>query len=232
MDIQNLLEFDRDLLLSLNGCNSLTFDNLMMTLTSGVTWIPLYLSLLFLIIKNNENIRQIFLIITCSVLCIALSDIVADLVAKPYFERWRPSNDPILKYTVNVVNNIRGGDYGFFSAHASNTFSIAIFFCLLVRSKLLSCSMILWSLINCYTRIYLGLHYPGDILVGLLWGALVGSAVYYLYYRIERRISSKAQYVSTQYTSSGYDHNDVDICIAVLCLTLVYAIIRSTIIFQ
>ena len=128
---------------------------------------------------------------------------------------------------VDVVNNYRGGNYGFFSSHASNTFSIAIFFTLLVRSRSLSTFLILWSLTNCWTRLYLGVHYPGDVLVGLLWGGIVGTAVWFLYYRICLRMNVKQLYVSSQYTSTGYQKVDVDVVISVLLFTFVYAILRA-----
>lgn len=224
MDIESILEFDRNLLPFFNGSNSLFADSWMLVLTSGFTWIPLYLSLLYLVVKNNETMTQILLVVGCSVLCVALADGVADFVAKPLVERWRPSNDPIFKYTVSVVNGMRGTDYGFFSAHAANTFSIAVFFCCLVKSRVLGVSMVLWSLINCYTRMYLGLHYPTDILVGIAWGGIVGVAVYYLYCRIYNRISPKNNYVSSHYTSSGYSLDDVDVVMLVLVLTMIYTV--------
>jgi undecaprenyl-diphosphatase len=162
-----MLEIDRQLLLLLNGSDSVFFDKLIMALTSGFTWIPLYLALLYVVVKNNETTAQILLIIGCAVLCIALADGVADFIAKPYFQRWRPSNDSVIKYAVKVVDNVRGGDYGFFSAHAANTFSLAVFFSLLIKDRLLTLTLVFWSLLNCYTRMYLGLHYPLDILAGL-----------------------------------------------------------------
>lgn len=231
MDIQSVLEFDRNLLSFLNGSNSLFSDSWMLVLTSGFTWIPLYFSLLYLVVKNNETMAQILLIIGCSALCVALADGMADFVAKPLVERWRPSNDPIFRYAVNVVDGMRGTDYGFFSAHAANTFSIAVFFCWLVRSRILSVAMVLWSFVNCYTRMYLGLHYPTDIFVGLLWGFVVGTAVYYLYYRIYSKISPRNNYVSSQYTSSGYNLEDVDIVMLVMVLTFCYTVIRALFVF-
>lgn len=231
MDIQSVLEFDRNLLSLFNGSNSLFSDSWMLVLTSGFTWIPLYFSLLYLVVKNNETMAQILLIMGCSALCVALADGMADFVAKPLVERWRPSNDPVFRYAVNVVGGMRGTDYGFFSAHAANTFSIAVFFCWLVKSRILGISMVLWSLVNCYTRMYLGLHYPTDIFVGLLWGFVVGTAVYYIYYRIYSRISPKNNYVSSQYTSSGYNLEDVDIVMLVLVVTFCYTVIRALFIF-
>ena len=231
IDIQAILELDRNVLLWLNGSDSLFLDEWMTYLTSGFTWIPLYFSLLYLVVKNNETMSQILLIVGCSVLCVVLADGVADFVVKPLVGRWRPSNDPMIKYMVSVVGGMRGTDYGFFSAHAANTFSIAVFFCLLVRSKLLGVSLVVWSLVNCYTRMYLGLHYPLDILCGLLWGAVVGILAYVCYYRVYNRISPANNYVSTQYTSTGYSLADVDIVELVLVSTLIYTVIAAVIVY-
>ena len=179
--MQTLTDIDRSILAFFNGSDSLFVDNLAVILTSGLTWIPLYLSLLYVVIKNNETMKQIMLVIGCVILSIVLSDGVADFIVKPMVERLRPSNDPLIKYTVNVVEGIRGNSYSFFSAHASNTFCIAMFFSLLVRNKVFVVTMVSWSLINCWTRMYLGLHYPSDILVGLIWGGVSGSLAYYIY---------------------------------------------------
>lgn len=228
IDIQSILEVDRYFLSLVNGSDSLFLDNLMVMLTSGLTWIPLYLSLFYLVVKNNETMSQILLVIGCVLGCVVLSDGVTDFIVKPMVERWRPSNDPIFKYTVKVVNDMRGADYGFFSAHASNTFSLALFFCLLVKSRILSVSLILWSLVNCYTRMYLGLHYPSDIVCGLLWGALVALVMYYVFCRIYKALSLSTNYVSTQYTTSGYSLDDVDIVELVLLSTLVLIVIKAS----
>ena len=170
---------------------------------------------------------QIGLIIGCCLFALILSDGMADFIMKPLVARWRPSNDPLLKYTIDIVDNLRGTQYGFFSAHASNTCSLSIFFCLLVRSKILSVSLVLWSLISCYTRVYLGLHYPGDIFFGLLWGAFAGSAAYLLYYKIYKKLAPQKNYISTQYTSTGYSLSDIDIVMSVFAFTLFYTIIYS-----
>lgn len=218
-----MLEIDRQLLLLLNGSDSVFFDKLIMALTSGFTWIPLYLALLYVVVKNNETTAQILLIIGCAVLCIVLADGVADFIAKPYFQRWRPSNDSVIKYAVKVVDNVRGGDYGFFSAHAANTFSLAVFFSLLIKDRLLTLTLIFWSLLNCYTRMYLGLHYPLDILAGLLWGMVAGVLSYLVWWKVYYKISPNIHYISSQYTSSGYSLTDVRSIIMVFVFILVYA---------
>lgn len=225
--MDTLLDLDRSLLFFFNGSHSLFLDNLAMTLTSGLTWIPLYLALLCVVIKNNETMKQILLAVGCAVLCVVLTDGVADFIVKPLVERLRPSQEPSIKYIVDTVNGMRGTKYGFFSAHAANTFGIAVFFALLIRSGRFSVAIILWSLVNCWTRMYLGLHYPGDILVGLLWGAFAGSIVYLVYLKAYFKMSPKFNYISSQYTKTGYSLADIDIVFVVLTLTLIYAILRA-----
>ena len=227
MDWNTLISFDKELLLAVNGSASLFLDGLVKTLTTAATWIPLYLALFYLVLKNNDSTKKILLIVACAALCLLIAGSLDDLVVKPLVARWRPSRDPEIGILVDTVNDYRGGRYGFFSAHASNTFSIAVFFSLLIRSRLLTFFLIGWSFVNCWTRLYLGVHFPGDILVGLLWGGFVGMSVYFLYVRVSRNWSSKRKYVSAQYTSTGYLRVDVDVVISVLLFTLIYAVLRA-----
>ena len=115
---------------------------------------------------------------------------------------------------VKVVDGYRGGNYGFFSAHAANTFSLAVFFSLLARNRLLTCFLVGWSLVNCWTRMYLGVHYPGDILAGLLWGALVGVAVYRMYLLVATK-------------SAVYEERYCRVPVAVLSLTYGVVVLYS-----
>lgn len=202
---------------------------MMMTITSSITWIPLYLSLLYLIIKNNETMSQILLIFGFACLCLLLSTGVADISIKPWIERMRPCNDPMLKYQIEVVNNYRPRTFSFFSGHASNTLSIAIFICLLVRSRLLSVFLISWSLLNAYTRLYLGVHYPSDIFAGLIWGTGVGLFTYYLFQRLSHRVIAKGNFISSQYTNTGYSFQDIDMVILIFVSTLLYSTLKALI---
>ena len=218
---------DKQWLLAVNGSDSLFLDSLVKTLTTATTWIPLYVALLWVVMKNSDNLKKVLLILVCAGLCVLLAGSIDDMIVKPLVARWRPARDPEIGISVDIVNGYRGGRFGFFSAHASNTFSIAVFFIWLVRSRALSIAMILWSLVNCWTRLYLGVHYPGDILVGLLWGTIVGTSVWFLYKKLEQQSLASINLVSEQYTKTGYQHQHADIVISVLVFTLIFAVIKA-----
>ena len=228
--IDSLIEYDKQLLLTLNGSNSLYVDALMTTLTKAQTWIPLYIAIFYLVMKNNENIRKIIAIVACALACVLLTGTLDDTIVKPLVARWRPTHDPEIGMFVDIVNGYRGGSYGFFSAHAANTFSIALFFSLLVRNSYFTFSLVVWSLLNCWTRIYLGVHYPGDIAVGLLWGGIIAVSVYLFYVYVLCRNVDWGVYISTQYTSTGYVVSDVDVVISVFVYTIIYAQIMACIV--
>lgn len=227
MDVSTLIDLDRQLLLWFNGSDSLFLDGLADTLTTATTWIPLYVSLLYLVLKNNDEVKKVLLVVACAGLCVFLAGSLNDLIVKPSVARWRPTHDPVIGFAVDVVNGYRGGKHGFFSSHAANTFSIAVFFSLLVRSRALTVGLVGWSLVNCWTRMYLGVHFPGDIFFGLLWGSIVGTAVWYLHRRIHSLLSPSSNFISSQYTSTGYQLTSVDAVITVLAFTFIYAIIRA-----
>lgn len=198
-----------------------------MILTDAVTWTALFLTLLFVVIKNNETMAQILLVVASVAVCLLLTDGVADGIVKPMVMRLRPLNDPQVRPLLHVVSGTFAKSYSFFSAHAANTFGICVFFSLLVRNLWFVGAMTMWSLINCWTRIYLGMHYPSDIIVGLLWGFVSGVVVYIGYKRMYNRISPRLHFISSQYTRTGYALADINLVCNVLLLTLLYAIIRS-----
>ena len=223
-----LLQIDLGLLHFFNsGGGNLFIDQMAWVLTSGWTWIPLYLVLFYIVMRNNETMPQIGLAVLGAFLCVLVADGLVDGIIKPTVARWRPSNDPLVKYTIHIVNNMRLKDYGFCSAHAANTMSLAVFFSLLIRSKLMSITLVCWSLLNCWTRLYLGVHYPSDILCGLAIGAVVGFLVYVLYIKAYYKISPRIKYISNQYTSTGYDHDDLDVVMCVLMFIFVYVVLRA-----
>lgn len=229
MDFSKIQDMDMQVLSIFNGSDNIMLDQMVQILTSGLTWIPLYVMLFFVVMRNNETMGQIALVVGSAIFCVLFADGLVDGIIKQLAERWRPSNDPTFKYMVQVVDDIRPKGYSFCSAHAANTMSLAVFFSLLIRSKMLTITLVIWSLINCWTRLYLGVHYPSDILCGMIIGNIVGILVYLLYYKIYLRISPKINYISNQYTSTGYDHDDIDKAMVILMLTLVYVVTRSVV---
>ena len=229
MDFSKIQDMDMQVLSLFNGSDNIMLDQMVQILTSGLTWIPLYVMLFFVVMRNNETMGQIALVVGSAIFCVLFADGLVDGIIKQLAERWRPSNDPTFKYMVQVVDDIRLKGYSFCSAHAANTMSLAVFFSLLIRSKMLTITLVIWSLINCWTRLYLGVHYPSDILCGMIIGIIVGILVYLLYYKIYLRISPKINYISNQYTSTGYDHDDIDKAMVILMLTLVFVVTRSVI---
>ena len=220
-------ELDLALLHFFNGSQSAIFDQFILTLTNGLTWIPLYIALFIMVLKNNESMSQIFIIVGCCALGVIFSAGLDDLLIKPLVARPRPTQDLLVKYTIDTALGYRESNFSFFSAHAANTFTVAIYMIFLVRNRAFTIAMALWSLFNCYTRLYLGVHYPSDILCGLLFGAVVGSVAYWLHLRLYYKVTPHFRYVSEAYTKTGYSIGDIDMVIATLVLTFIYAIFKS-----
>lgn len=217
--MEQLLEIDKYLLLGINGSDSLFWDACMLVYTSISLWIPLALVLLIILAKNNSA-KNFLILIGLIVVLFFLTDGITSTICKPYFARLRPTRDPELMYIVDVVNGYRAGLYSFMSSHAGNSFGIATFVLLLIRNRTLSISLIIWAIMNSFTRLYLGVHYPGDILAGTTVGILSGVAVYYLYkYITNKKGGVRHDYISSQYTKSGYLVSDIHFALVVLYAT-------------
>ena len=226
MDIQQLIGFDQELLLKLNGSNSLFWDGFMWLSTNMLTWIPFAVVLLYVIFKNNK-IKEALIIIALLGMVIALADQISSGICKPLFARFRPTQDPELMYQIDIVNGYRGGIYGFISSHAANTFGVAVFLTLIFKSGSLAIILFIWAILNAFSRIYLGVHYPGDILFGTLVGVGAGILIYIIYRKLQNTLLKQANFISNQYTSSGYLISDIRLIKTVFYLTLFYVIVRG-----
>ena len=190
--MDQIKEWDRELLVLLNSYHADWLDPIMYIITQTWFWIPFYIFLLYLIIRNYK--KDSWLIIVVLVVLLIMADQITSTFMKPYFGRFRPSQEPSLHDILHIVNDYRGGLYGFASGHAANTFAAATFSWLLFRKKYAWTSLFfLWAAIMTYTRIYLGLHYPGDILVGGFIGALLGWLCFVFFSWVEPRIKRRAQ---------------------------------------
>ncbi len=177
--IEQLSELDKQLLLCLNSYHNPVWDNFFWIITQTVIWIPLYLTIAYVFIKNH-SLRGIWFLIFMGLL-ILLCDQISSGFFKPFFERFRPSHDPVLRDAVHILNNKRGGLYGFVSSHATNTFGLALFMSMVFRNRWFNILIFSWAALLSYSRIYLGLHYPGDIIGGALLGLLLGRLAYGLF---------------------------------------------------
>lgn len=178
--IQTLVNWDTHILLSLNSLHSPFWDNFMFLYSGRTIWIPLYLSLAVLLFRDYNYKIALLCIISC-LLLVCFNDQLTSTFIRPFVGRLRPSNleNPI-SHLVHVVNGYRGGRYGFPSAHASNCWGVAFFLMYCLRSRTISLTMALWATLTVYSRMYLGVHYFGDILVGTLLGLASASALYYV----------------------------------------------------
>ncbi len=227
MDFTGITNIDLWLIPVLGGSHNMFSDAFALVLTSGWTWIAMYLTLLFVVIKNNETMAQIGLVILSCALCLLLADGMADGIMKPLTMRLRPINDPEVREMITLVAGVADKNYSFFSAHAANTMAISTFMALLMRNTRMTIALLIWSLINCWTRIYLGMHYPSDIAAGLLWGMISGALVYSGYRRTYTRLSPKLHFISSQYTKTGYGLADITLTINVMTASVIYAILRA-----
>ena len=226
IDIQQLIEADKQCLLAVNGSDSLFLDGVMWTLSDTKTWIFSGLVLLYVVFKNNTW-RNALVVLVLIALAITLADQFSSGLCKPYFARFRPAQDPEMMPFVNIVNAYRGGQYGFISSHAANCFAVAMLVSLLMRDRWLAVVMFLWALVPSYSRAYLGVHYPGDLICGAVAGCVISCLVYASYSFVRKRFCPEAQYVSSQYTCSGYKTEDVDKLYAALLLTCFYVLVKA-----
>ncbi|WP_035727694.1 phosphatase PAP2 family protein [Eisenibacter elegans] len=171
-----LSNWDTDLFLWLNQRHLPILDSLMFNLSKTTVWIPFYLGLLVMAYYSlAKNLRQTLLLVIFIALTVVAADRFTSGVMKPYFERLRPSHEPSLQGQVHLVNDYRGGKYGFASSHAANTFALATFFGVALYDRWplwARLGLFGWAVLVSYTRIYLGVHYPADILAGALVGGL------------------------------------------------------------
>lgn len=182
--ISFLEEIDQKLFLFLNGLHHPWLDQAMYVMTDKLTWIPVYLLLLFMI-KRAYNWRVALFSLIGVAVVVTLCDRTSVELFKNVFERYRPSRNHDIGDMVHIVNGYRGGLYGFVSSHAANFFGVATFLFLVLNKRLTKPPywIFIWAGLISYTRIYLGVHYPADIIGGGLLGFAFGWGVYRIFNR-------------------------------------------------
>ena len=187
--LEQLLHIDTEILLAINGWHAPWADKVMWIISEKTTWIALYGVLIGLLIdkyrrpsanavKWLQRVPLCVVMIVMIVLAVGLADFVASGILKDLVARPRPSRVPELEGVLHLVNGYRSGQYGFVSSHAANTMACGLLFSLIWRRKIATIGLMLWVALNCYSRMYLGVHYPTDIIGGLMVGALVALVAY------------------------------------------------------
>ena len=177
--LEYLLHLDREVFLFLNNLGSEQWDGFWLFITKQLNWIPVFLIIFYLVFKNY-GWRHALLILGMIALLILITDQTTNQLFKFRFERLRPGSDPSLDGLMRAVKTSK--TFSFISGHASNSMAACFFLYTVLKTRVKYIEiMFLWPLIFAYSRIYLGLHYPGDILVGYIWGILMALLVLKLY---------------------------------------------------
>lgn len=179
MDYLNILKsLDTGLFLFLNSLHNSFFDGFMYTFSQVYVWIPFYASVIYVLIKVAK--KDAVWLILALILCVVLADRVSSGIIKDLVQRLRPTRNPSLEGLVHIVNGYAGGRYGFVSSHAANTFGFALLSSLILRNRIYVGLVFLWAIVTSYSRIYLGVHYPLDIIGGILVGFSVAILCFWL----------------------------------------------------
>jgi undecaprenyl-diphosphatase len=174
--LETLNHWDTQLFLFLNGLHSPFMDRVMWFVSGKIQWLPLYLIILGLLI-HRFRWRTAWILLGVAVL-ITMSDQASVHLFKETFQRLRPCHQPDIAALVHLVNDYCGGQFGFVSSHASNSFAIAVFTGLFLSRRYYWIGILVWATLVGYSRIYLGVHFPGDIMGGALLGSLLAYGLY------------------------------------------------------
>ncbi|MFH6943931.1 phosphatase PAP2 family protein [Flavobacterium sp. FlaQc-50] len=182
--LEKIQELDTNLFVYLNGLGSETYDKLWLIITNQLNWTPLFLLIFYLIYKKIGGKQTLYVLLFIAIL-IAFTDQTTNLV-KNTVQRLRPCNNPEINTFIRIVQVRKS--FSFFSGHAANTMAVATFLYLVLKRHFKYLGFLfLWPLVFAYSRIYLGLHYPGDILTGYFVGAVFGTLIYLLYRKLKPR---------------------------------------------
>lgn len=228
MEFLNLLKsWDKDFFLFLNGMHSPLWDYSMTLFTLTPVWILFYGTILFIIGKKHGK-KSLFILVAIALMILCTDQFSG--ILKHTVQRLRPSNDPAFSQLVHVFFR-KGGLYGFVSAHAANTFAIATFTTLLFRNRRYAVFIFLWATMIVYSRIYLGVHYPGDILFGAILGIGVGIGIFKLLNYAESRLSPINLFARNPLKNSEANRIiEVGLFTIIMCIGLLAMLIQNDVI--
>lgn len=181
--LETLKTFDESLFLFLNDYHTTFLDNLMWLFSDKLFWVPLYVWFLWLFYRKFPT--QYWTVLIAIILMIVFSDQLCNLF-KENVMRFRPSHEPHLQSIIHTVNGYKGGMYGFYSGHASNAFAVAFFIITAMarERKYIIPVALIYATLTAYSRVYLGVHYPGDILTGAITGTLLGTGFAHVHVKL------------------------------------------------
>ena len=184
--LEYLIELDKDIFLFLNSLHTLVWDDIMYQISSKFIWIPLYLAVIVFIFKSYK-LKKGTVIFVFMIAAAAVADLSSVHLFKNVFERLRPCHNPDIQNLVHIVKRC-GGQYGFVSSHAANSFAFAVFSLLVLKNRFYTFGIIFWAAVVSYSRIYLGVHYPADVLGGAVLGSII-SFIFYKFYLFTEKIT-------------------------------------------
>jgi undecaprenyl-diphosphatase len=176
--IHTINTFDTNLFLALNGLHNSFFDGFMSAFSARPTWIPLYVTVLYVVVKGWK--KEAIWIALSFIACILIADHVSSSLIKEIVQRPRPSHATELQGVVHLVNHYRSGQFGFVSSHAANAVGFALISSLLFKRRFYTISIFAWAIVTAYSRIYLGVHYPLDILGGAVVGTFAALLCFWM----------------------------------------------------
>ena len=180
---------DQQILLAINGFHAAYFDQAMWLVSNRLSWLLILLAFLWAL--RSKGWRHAAVAIAAIALTVLIADQVSSGLIKHAVERLRPTHQPALAGMVHIVNGYTGGKYGFVSSHAANAFGVALIIGLLMRSQPALWALMGWAVLQCYSRMYLGVHYLGDIIGGMVVGLLAAWLVYGLLTMASKRWPTK-----------------------------------------
>lgn len=224
-----IIDWDKQTLLDINSYHLPWLDRFMWLLSDTTVWVPLLLVFLFILFKNKQS--SALLVLFMFALLILFTDQISSSVIKPLVGRLRPTHDTEIGDWVNVVNNYHGGKYGFISSHAANVFAFAGFSLLLLQSGAYTISILLWASLVSFSRVYLGVHYPLDVLCGAAFGFISSYVMYMIYEKLSGNNmgfdKGHNMYSYRDLTRGEFKKNDIYLLIYSLLFVVVILIVAS-----
>ena len=222
--VEQMLPYERVAFLWLNEGHNVFWDTFMWIYSGKIVWVPLVITALIVFIYKKPW-KQALLFVLCFVLLATLCDQISASIIKPFFERLRPTHHPDFEKLVLVVNDYRGGRFGFISAHSANGFGVATFLSLVFRYRAFTITIFSWATLTAYSRIYLGVHFITDVLGGMLLGFAVGFLVYYIFQFGRKKILNLPV---SEVNLPAYNHNVAKILMLAILVLVSSILLIST----